>query len=72
MIKEHLTADELIWMFHEKLAGSNLRHARIAIIPSGRWDWSALTNASQRRQFPKLASMVAGIETQLRDRYSLK
>lgn len=72
MTKEHLTADELVWMFHEKLAGSNLRNARIAIIPNGRRDWNALTDASQRRQFPKLASMVTGIEKQLRHRYSLK
>lgn len=72
MIKERLTADELIWMFHEKLAGSNLRNARIAIIPNGRRDWSALTNASQRRQFSKLANTVTCIEAQLRDHYSLK
>ncbi|MGM4999239.1 hypothetical protein AB8A05_10935 [Tardiphaga sp. 538_B7_N1_4] len=73
MPKKIATADELIWHFHEKLVGTNLSNARIAIVPrGGRGDWSALTNASQRKQFPKLASVVTRIETQMRDHYSLQ
>jgi hypothetical protein len=73
MPKKIATADELIWRFHEELVGTTMSNARIAIVPrGGRGDWSALTNASQRRQFPKLANTVTRIETQLRDNYSLK
>jgi hypothetical protein len=35
MPKKNATADELIWLFHEKLAGSNFPKAKIAIIPIG-------------------------------------
>jgi hypothetical protein len=45
MPKKAATADELIWLFHEKLAGSNFAHAKIAIIHIGDGNWSALTNA---------------------------
>lgn len=66
------TADELIWLFHEWLAGTPLRNAGIAIIPIGRGNWSALTNATQRRHHPDLATTVARIEKQLRARFRLK
>ena len=73
MPKKIATADDLIWHFHEKLVGTNMSYARIAIVPrGGRGDWSALSNARERRQFPKLTSTVTRIETQLRDHYSLK
>jgi hypothetical protein len=72
MPKKKMTADELIWLFHEKLAGTNLANARIAIIPIGDGNWSALTNATERRYYPDLAITVARIEKQLRNRYSLK
>lgn len=66
------TADELIWLFHEKLAGTPLCNARIAIIPIGGGNWSALTNATERRRYPDLAKSVARIEKQLRARFRLK
>ncbi|KZD21357.1 hypothetical protein [Tardiphaga robiniae] len=72
MPKKKVTADELIWLFHEKLAGTNMSKVRIAIIPIGDGNWSALTNATERRHYPNLAITVARIEKQLRNRYSLK
>lgn len=72
MPKKNATADELIWLFHEKLAGSNFRNPGIAIIPIGGGNWSALTNATERRHYPELAVTVARIEKQLRGRHSLK
>ncbi|WP_441228071.1 hypothetical protein AB7813_08955 [Tardiphaga sp. 20_F10_N6_6] len=72
MPKKKVTADELIWLFHEKLASSNFPKAGIAIIPIGGGNWSALTNATERRHYPDLAKTVARIEKQLRVRYNLK
>ncbi|SNS24063.1 hypothetical protein SAMN05216374_0446 [Tardiphaga sp. OK246] len=72
MPKKNATADELIWLFHEKLAGTHLRNARIAIIPIGSGNWSALTNATERRHYPDLSKNVTRIEKQLRGRYNLK
>jgi hypothetical protein len=72
MHKKKATADELIWLFHEKLAGSNFPNARIAIIPIGGGNWSALTNATERRHYPDLAKTVARIEKQLRVRFLLQ
>lgn len=66
MLKKKATANELIWLFHEKLAGSNFPNAGIAIIPIGNGNWSALTNATERRHYPDLA------KKQLRARYLLK
>ncbi|WP_441255908.1 hypothetical protein [Tardiphaga sp. 285_C5_N1_2] len=67
-----MTADELIWLFHEKLARSNFPNAGIAIIPIGGGNWSALTNATERRRHPDLSKTVERIEKQLRGRYLLK
>lgn len=72
MPKKIAAADELIWLFHEKLAGTPLRNARIAIIPIGDGNWSALTNATERRRYPELAKTVTRIEKQLRARFLLK
>jgi hypothetical protein len=72
MPKKKATADELIWLFHEKLVGSNFPNAGIAIIPIGDGNWSALTNATERRHYPDLAKTVARIEKQLRARFLLK
>ncbi|MGM5028260.1 hypothetical protein AB8B02_18700 [Tardiphaga sp. 862_B3_N4_1] len=72
MPKKKIAADELVWFFHEKLADSNFPKARIAIIPIGGGNWSALTNANERRHYPDLAKTVARIEKQLRLRYSSK
>jgi hypothetical protein len=72
MPKKIVTADELIWLFHEKLAGSAFPNAKIAIIPIGDGNWSALTNATERRHYPDLAKTVARIEKQLRARFLLR
>ena len=72
MPKKKATADELIWLFHEKLASSNFPKARIAIIPTGNGNWSALTNATERRHYPDLAKTVTRIEKQLRTRFLLQ
>jgi hypothetical protein len=64
MPKKNATADELIWLFHEKLAGSNFPKAKIAIIPIGGGNWSALTNATERRYYPDLAKTAVRIERQ--------
>ncbi|WP_457492203.1 hypothetical protein [Tardiphaga sp. P5_C7] len=72
MPKKKATADELIWLFHGKLAGTDLPNAKIAIIPIGGGNWSALTDATERRRYPHLATTVARIEKQMRGRYSLK
>ena len=71
MPKKIVTADELIWLFLEKLARSAFPNAKIAIIPIGDGNWSALTNATERRHYLDLAKTVARIEKQLRTRYSL-
>jgi hypothetical protein len=71
MPKKIVTADELIWLFHEKLARSAVPNVKIAIIPIGDGNWSALTNATERRHYLDLAKTVARIEKQLRTRYSL-
>jgi hypothetical protein len=72
MPKKIATADELIWLFHEKLAGSNFPSARIAIIPIGDGNWSALTNATERRHYPDLVKTVSRVEKQLRARFLLQ
>jgi hypothetical protein len=72
MPKKNATADELIWLFHEKLAGSNFPNTRIAIIPVGDGNWSALTNATERRHYPDLAMAVTRIKKQLRGRYGAR
>ncbi|MGM4895985.1 hypothetical protein LPB73_02855 [Tardiphaga sp. 37S4] len=72
MLKKKATANELIWLFHEELAGSNFPNAGIAIIPIGNGNWSALTNATERRHYPDLTKAVVRIEKQLRARYLLK
>jgi hypothetical protein len=71
MPKKNVTADELIWLFHESLQAPTPQ-ARIAIIPIGGGNWSALTNATERRYYPDLAETAARIEKQLRVRYNLK
>ncbi|WP_441252538.1 hypothetical protein AB8A28_19770 [Tardiphaga sp. 71_E8_N1_1] len=72
MPKTAATADELIWLFHEKLARTDLPNTKIAIIPIGDGNWSAMTDASERRRYPHLATTVARIEKQMRGRYNLK
>jgi hypothetical protein len=72
MHKDSLVADELIWLFHERLAGSNLRNAKIAIVPAASGRWTTVTSAYERRRFPMLASNVASIEGLLQARYRLK
>lgn len=72
MPKKIVTADELIWLFHEKLAASAFPNAKIAIIPIGNGNWSALSNATERRYYPDLAKTVARIEKQLRARFLLR
>jgi len=72
MPKKNMTADELIWLFHEKLAGTDLPNAKIAVIPIGGGSWSAMTDASERRRYPHLATTVARIEKQMRGRYNLR
>lgn len=52
MPKKNATADELIWLFHEELAGTPLRNARVAIIPIGDGNWSALTTALSEGTIP--------------------
>lgn len=71
MPKKQISPDELIWLFHEKLAGTALPSARIAVVPTGD-NWTALTNAGERRRYPELANTVAHIQKHLRARYSLK
>jgi hypothetical protein len=71
MPKKPIPADELIWLFHEKLAGTAVPSATIAIVPGGN-NWTALTNAADCRRHPELATTVARIQKQLRSRYSLK
>ena len=71
MLKKPIPADELIWLFHEKLAKTAVPSATIAIVPGGN-NWTALTNAGERRRHPELATAVARIQRQLRSRYSLK
>ncbi len=71
MSKKPIPADELIWLFHEKLARTAVPSATIAIVSGGN-NWTALTNAADRRRHPELATTVARIQKHLRGRYNLK
>jgi hypothetical protein len=71
-VPKKITADELIWLFHEKLAGTNMSNAGIAIIPTADGNWFAVTSGKERRHYPNLASAVARIERQLRARFSVR
>jgi hypothetical protein len=50
--KRKVTADA------SREAGSNFRAPRIAIMPIGGGNWSALMNATERRNYPDLANAV--------------
>lgn len=72
MAKKRVTADELIWIFHQRLAEvvEYGRRVPIAVIPT-KGSWSARTNSQSLSLYPGCVDIIEQLEVELRRDYHL-
>jgi hypothetical protein len=71
MAKKRIAAEELAWIFHERLAELCGHRIPIAIVPVGD-KWSAQTSAMARRHRADCVAMFGVIEAELDEHFILK
>ena len=71
--KTRLSNPDLTAIFYERIRESPgcPEGISVAIIPAGRWGWTALMNAGQRRRHPLCAKRFDAVLNELRANYDL-